>query len=509
MTGARSEPPVLSGFTFIRWLGGGGFADVFLYRQHKPEREVAIKVLRAAALDAEALRRFDDEANLMARVSTHPHIVSVYTADVAADGRPYLVMEYYPKPHFGERCRSGGLPIAEVLKVGVQVAGAVATAHAADILHRDIKPANILVSAYGFPGLTDFGIAGALGTAADGMTPQFTAPEILGETGVGDVASDVYSLAATVYALAAGRSPFEVPGGDNRSQALIRRVLNDAVPPTGRPDLPPSLEHLLAQALAKRPSQRPQAVAAFAAGLRDVELELRLVPTTFELGGHSVRLPAPAGTGPDDEDGTRHRVQVVRPALVPAPPTDTHNRTVTRNGGQPAVSSSPPAYQRQPHASEKPPAGTSEPPPAARRLPRRAERLGAVWRARRLVLTVGASAVVLSSAVAAVQVVNGGGAKPPTAPTSAQPSPPTVPPQPPTSVVVAAADGGYVVSFDTSAGRPGDRYEVRAVGSDQLLGEGSSSPIALHLDRPGRTPCLTVTAIRDSMAVVSDAVCPE
>ncbi|MFP5371916.1 MAG: protein kinase domain-containing protein, partial [Actinomycetes bacterium] len=121
MSGPRSEAPVLPGFTPRRWLGGGGFADVFLYLQHKPEREVAVKVLRAAALDQEALDRFDAEANLMARVSTHPHIVTVYTADVAADGRPYLVMEYYPKPHFGERCRAGGLPVADVLRVGIQV----------------------------------------------------------------------------------------------------------------------------------------------------------------------------------------------------------------------------------------------------------------------------------------------------------------------------------------------------------------------------------------------------
>src|SRR5690606_12109274 len=82
----RSEPPELPNFRYRGFLGGGGFADVFLYEQLRPQREVAIKVLRTSALDTETQRAFDDEADLMARVSAHPYIVSIFGADVAPDG---------------------------------------------------------------------------------------------------------------------------------------------------------------------------------------------------------------------------------------------------------------------------------------------------------------------------------------------------------------------------------------------------------------------------------------
>ena len=103
MTRAPSPPPELQGFEYLRPLGTGGFADVFLYEQQLPKREVAVKVLLADRLSAGAAEEFTNEANVMAMLSTHPAIVTIYQAGVAADGRPYIVMEYCPKPNLQVR----------------------------------------------------------------------------------------------------------------------------------------------------------------------------------------------------------------------------------------------------------------------------------------------------------------------------------------------------------------------------------------------------------------------
>lgn len=327
MTEVRSDPPDLPGFSLVQGIGGGGFADVFLYRQHHPNRPVAIKVLRAEHLSDESLRHFSAEADLMAQVSAHPYIVTIYSAGVAPDGRPYIVMEHYPQPHFGLRARGGRLAVAEVLRVGVQVASAVETAHRAGILHRDIKPANILTSDYGRPGLTDFGIAGVQGgdgvRAAEGMTVAFSGPEVLaGEAADGSVASDIYSLAATVYALLAGRSPVWVPGGANTDHDLLTRALNNEITPMDRPDVPASLQHLLSAGMAQDPVQRPVSALAFARALQDVEQELAFAPTALEVRDEIVDQPVVEVTPADEQDGTRRAsLQVVSPAVTPlAPP---------------------------------------------------------------------------------------------------------------------------------------------------------------------------------------------
>ena len=222
-----SEPPVIPGFRPGRLLGMGGFADVFLYAQEMPRRQVAVKVLLASSLSDQVRERFRAEADLMATLSHHPSIVTVFQADVARDGRPYLVMEYCSRPGLGRRYRSERMSVPEVLRIGVRLASAVETAHRAGILHRDIKPANVLVTDFGWPALTDFGIAATTGWStgtAIGMSIPWSPPELLAEHPTGDVRSDVYSLAATVYSLLAGRSPFEIPDGPNTAADLIARI---------------------------------------------------------------------------------------------------------------------------------------------------------------------------------------------------------------------------------------------------------------------------------------------
>ncbi|MDR2323065.1 MAG: serine/threonine protein kinase, partial [Microbacterium sp.] len=240
MSRPPSPPPQLAGFDFVEPLGTGGFADVFLYEQQQPRRRVAVKVLLADRLASGAAQEFADEANVMAMLSTHPAIVTIYQTGVADDGRPYLVMEYCPRPNLQQRARKEAFSVAEALRVGVQVAGAVETAHRAGVLHRDIKPANILVTAYNRPALTDFGIASTTGAVSEaaGMSIPWSPPESFGDPPQSSARSDVYALAATLYSLLTGRSPFEKAGQRNSGADLISRIETEPVPPLGRADVP-------------------------------------------------------------------------------------------------------------------------------------------------------------------------------------------------------------------------------------------------------------------------------
>ncbi|KRC58463.1 serine/threonine protein kinase [Agromyces sp. Root81] len=315
-----STPPNLPGFAFIRVLGSGGFADVFLYEQNMPRRLVAVKVLLAEVVNDDLRQMFQAEANLMAQLSSHPSILTVYQASVAADGRPYLVMEYC-SASLGQRYRAVQLPIAEVLSVGVRIASAVETAHRQGVLHRDIKPSNILTTAYGHPVLSDFGIAATLGEAetgdAVGLSIPWSAPEVLHDEISGSVASEVWSLGATVYSLLAGRSPFEVTGGDNSSGALMARIDKAKVAPTGRIDVPKSLEEVLVRSMSRKPSARQSSVLEFIRDLQAVEEELGLAQTQLEVAmddwalatavdvDEQTRISGAFGTG--DVGGRRRR----------------------------------------------------------------------------------------------------------------------------------------------------------------------------------------------------------
>lgn len=278
---AASTPPLLDGYTYLEPLGSGGFADVFKYEQLRPRREVAVKVL-LRGLGADAQVRFEHEANLMALLSNHPSIVSIYASGVAADGRPYLVMENCQARHLGNRIMSRPLQVGRALTIAIQIAGAVETAHRLGILHRDIKPANILFTEFGRPALTDFGISVVEGDhSAVAFSVAWAPPEQIENRPMGP-SGDVYSLAATLWAMLAGRRPFDVQG-DNGSLAVSYRVLTSPVPKTGRPDVPESLERILRTALAKRPEQRYASALEFARALQAVQAELHESVTTIEV----------------------------------------------------------------------------------------------------------------------------------------------------------------------------------------------------------------------------------
>jgi hypothetical protein len=209
----------------------------------------------------------------MAQLSAHPAILTVYQASVSADGRPYLVMELC-SASLSERYRRESIPVPEVLRIAVKIGSAIETAHRAGVLHRDIKPSNILLTAYGHPVLSDFGIA-----------------------------SEVWAFAATVYSLLAGRSPFELPGGSNSSSDLMSRIARAKPQLIGRADVPASLEALLRRAMSRRPEMRPGSVLELVRELQLIETELGVPQTAIEVAMDDWAL----GTVADLEERTRVR----------------------------------------------------------------------------------------------------------------------------------------------------------------------------------------------------------
>ena len=336
MSRPPSAPPELPGFTYLQALGTGGFADVFLYEQQLPKRRVAVKVLLADRISSASAQEFTDEANVMAMLSTHPAIVTIYQAGVAGDGRPYLVMEYCPRPNLQTRARKEPFSVAEALRVGIQVAGAVETAHRAGVLHRDIKPANILVTEYNRPALTDFGIASTAGSAgeATGMSIPWSPPEFFAEVPQSGARSDVFALGATLYTLLAGRSPFERPGERNTSADLIERIERAPLPSIARPDSPASLQQVLERAMAKSPEGRYPSAVAFARALQKVQIELAHSVTPIDIVDDH---PLPEDLEDEDDGLTRVRdiVSIAQDA------GSTRPSATTRPFGAPAQPASP------------------------------------------------------------------------------------------------------------------------------------------------------------------------
>ncbi|WP_433680374.1 protein kinase domain-containing protein [Nocardia sp. CA-119907] len=253
-----------AGFTDAEEIGRGGFGVVYRCTQAALERTVAIKVL-TAALEEGNRQRFVREQRAMGRLTGHPNIVGVLQVGTTASGLPYLVMPYYPQDSLDARIRQHGpLSMQETVRLGVKLAGALETAHRAGILHRDVKPTNILISDYGEPALTDFGIARILGgfhTATGTVTgsPAFTAPEVLaGE--VPTPAADVYGLGATLFAALTGHAAFERRSGE-QVVAQFLRITTQPVPHLREQGIDEDLSTVIEHAMARPREQRPSAAA--------------------------------------------------------------------------------------------------------------------------------------------------------------------------------------------------------------------------------------------------------
>jgi serine/threonine protein kinase len=300
--------PWIPGLTYKGFLGTGGFADVYLYESTSPVRDVAVKVLHPRVMNQQQKKRFSDEANTMAALE-HPYIVRVYSSGETVDGRPYIEMAYYPNPNLAQTVAHQTLSVPAVLRLGVQLASAIEAAHQVGLLHRDIKPANVLIDRFGDPALSDFGVASFLYRADEAeasLSVPWAPPEAIFSTAPLDPRCDIYSLAATLWHLLVGHSPFEVPGGDNRANAMMTRVRDLPLPSTGRGDVPASLERLLRQAMSKEARQRPASAQGFAQVLNTIEEELRLRPTEFKIARSPVGKAEPIVSL---ADGNETRVQ--------------------------------------------------------------------------------------------------------------------------------------------------------------------------------------------------------
>lgn len=526
-TTARTAPQ-LAGYSYLQPLGSGGFAEVYLYEQQRTGLKVAVKVLNADSLDEAVQRTFTAEANTMARLSGHPFIVPVMDADITADGQPYIVMKYYPKPNLSVRARRAQFSVPDVLRIGIQVSSAVETAHRAGILHRDIKPANILTSEYDEPGLTDFGIAVATTaeatSTAEGMSVPWSPPEVLFGLSDGDVRSDVYALGATLWHLLSGRSPYELAGGDNGHLALMRRIQGERLPTLRRDDVPEALQRLLRRSLDKSPDVRPQTALTLARGLQAVEQDLRLATTTIVVKD---KAPAPpvSEDGEDDTPATVVRAARVVPAQPlpradPAPavpiedaPTTGRARAIRTpdalRPGPPAPAPAPAPVtggprERMPAPSQPAPEQTmlrarpapSQPPPGGvpPELPPTGSR-------RRTALVASTLAVLLVGAAAVAVLLSRGGSAPEaqdSGPQAAEAQDAVDPGRalaPGTPKLTVAAAGGlarFAIAYDDP--RPGDTFRWARSGPGAPTGGTLTEP---GLELPGPV-CITVRAVRSS-----------
>jgi formylglycine-generating enzyme required for sulfatase activity len=194
-------------------LGQGGMGAVLLATDTRLDRKVAIKrILGEAAGNRMAVNRFLTEAKSIAALN-HPNIVQIYDYGRAKDG-PFLIMEFVDGGSLLDRCRDGAMPLESAIDLACQLCDGLAKAHDLGIIHRDIKPANVLLTKDGTPKLTDFGLAkaqagdhGQTMTGAVLGTPDFMPPEQRRDASLVDHRSDLWSLAATVYQMATGRSP--------------------------------------------------------------------------------------------------------------------------------------------------------------------------------------------------------------------------------------------------------------------------------------------------------------
>lgn len=296
-------------------LGRGGMAEVWRARDNRLGRPVAVKILDQPGLaDPSGLERFRREAQAVARIA-HPNIVAAYDYG-SQDGRPYLVMELVAGDTLDALLARGPLPVPEAVRIAAQACAALDAAHRAGVVHRDIKPGNLIITPDGTVKVLDFGIARLQDTATQAAltrpatvigTSHYMAPEQAAGTSA-DPRTDLYAIGCVLYAALTGAPPFP---GDNPMGVLYHH-LNSPPPPLRerRPDVPPALEQLIAELLAKNPADRPADAA---------QVRARLLGLT---GGTSV-MPAPTGMGAPGMGAAGMQVgrAAVAPPTAPGPAT--------------------------------------------------------------------------------------------------------------------------------------------------------------------------------------------
>jgi serine/threonine protein kinase len=296
-------------------LGRGGMGAVYLAEQPGLGREVAIKeLIQSAAADPVALKRFLQEAQVMARAS-HPNLVQVHDLELMGEAN-YIVLEFVRGKSLRDWLLRGPIPLPQVFAVMHGVLQALDYAHKHAIVHRDMKPENVLLSDEGMVKVADFGIArltddsGVGGTATKTGTtvgtPQYMSPEQVASSKV-DGRSDLYSAGIMLYELVAGQPPFMANETDGPFTLMAKHVQAPPKPPSvHRPGLDMGLEEVILKSLSKRPDDRFQTGQEFDDALAHVGD--RICPgwlRSLEPGADLSKMVPGA---------------VARPAVVPATP---------------------------------------------------------------------------------------------------------------------------------------------------------------------------------------------
>ena len=311
-------------YEVLSHIGAGGMADVYKAKDHKLNRLVAVKVLKAEfRSDTQFVAKFQREAQSAAGLS-HPNIVNVF--DVGEDrGLYYFVMELVVGITLKDYItKKGKLSVKEATSIAIQVSLGLEAAHNRGIVHRDVKPHNIIISTDGKVKLSDFGIAKAINsntiTANVMGSVHYSSPEQV-RGGFSDAKSDIYSLGITMYEMVTGRVPFD---GDTTVAIAIKHLQEEMVPPSRyTSDLPYSLEQIILKATQKNPENRYARIGELIEDLKRslmdpqgnfVQLapliQTARIPKTPEAGKTIQRQSA---EGPSAENRTPRRKKVQEP----------------------------------------------------------------------------------------------------------------------------------------------------------------------------------------------------
>jgi Tol biopolymer transport system component len=303
-SGGREAPPPpgtlgagerLAHYEIVTRIGAGGMGEVYRARDRKLGRDVAIKVMhKGLSSKPDRLRRFEREARAAAALN-HPSIATIYEVG-DQEGTPFISMELVEGRTLRELLTGRALPAGDVLRLAVQIASALAKAHAAGIVHRDLKPGNLMVTSDGLAKILDFGLVKLLSQASDDSseitgegalvgTVDYMSPE-QALAGAVDHRSDQFSLGSILYELTTGRRPFK---RDTAAQTLLA-IVRDDPPPMRKVDtgVPAGLSAIVERCLAKDPGHRYASTADLAADLARLEAG---AASAAAIGRGTHRLP--------------------------------------------------------------------------------------------------------------------------------------------------------------------------------------------------------------------------